>query len=88
MTSISTEEFDRRFDEGEGLEECLDMEHPVVQRAKVPSHILITLPEWLVLALDAEAERRGIARKALINTVLVEWVDEQQERAAQRGASE
>lgn len=32
--------------------------------------------------LDAEAARRGTARKAVINKALVEWSDEQRERAS------
>lgn len=80
MTEITTAEFDRRFDEGDELEEFLDLEHPVVRKA-TPTRLVITPPEWLVQFLDEEATRRGIARKAIINTALVEWADEQRERA-------
>lgn len=86
MKSISTDEFDRRFDEGEELDEYLDMDAPVVHKA-TPSRIVITPPAWLVDYLDEEAERRGIARKAVINTALVEWSDEQRERANRIGRS-
>ena len=79
MKSISTEEFDRRFDEGEELDEFLDSEHPVVHKAK--PRVVLNPPEWLLAFYDAEAERRGIARKAVMNTALVEWADEQRERA-------
>jgi len=37
MSAISTEEFDRRVDEGEDMEEFLDMEHPIVHKAKKES---------------------------------------------------
>ena len=71
MTAISTEEFDRRFDEGEDLEEYMDTDHVVVREAAT-HRLVITPPEWVVRKLDAEAERCGIPRKALINTILVE----------------
>ena len=88
MTSISAEEFDRRFDDGEELDEFLDSDNPVIHRAsKTPTRIVITPPEWLVEFLDEEAARRGIARKAVINTALVEWSDEQRERAARRDSA-
>ncbi len=79
MTSISAEEFDRRFDDGEGMEEYLDMEHPVVHRAS-PSRVVITPPDQVVAALDAEAERRGVSRRAVINTALYEWLREERRR--------
>lgn len=74
MTAISTEEFDRRFDEGEDLEEYMDTDHVVVREAAT-HRLVITPPEWVVRKLDAEAERCGIPRKALINTILVNWAD-------------
>lgn len=74
MTAISTEEFDRRFDEGEDLEEYMDTDHVVVREAAT-HRLVITPPEWVVKRLDAEAERCGIPRKSLINTILVNWVD-------------
>ena len=33
MSAISTEEFDRRVDEGEDMEEFLDMDHPIIHKA-------------------------------------------------------
>lgn len=78
MRSISTEEFDRRFDDGDDLEEYLDMEHPVVRKAK--PRVVLTPPEWVIEFYDAEAKRRGVARKAVMNTALVEWADAQRER--------
>lgn len=75
---ITSDEFDRRFDEGEDVDEYVDFEAATMSAPDVtgPRQINVTLPGWLVEALDVEAERRGIARKALINTALVEWTDD------------
>lgn len=79
MNAISTDEFDRRIEDGEDMDEFLDMDHPIIHKAK-PSRVVITPPEWLLEFYDGEAERRGIARKAVLNTALVEWADQQRER--------
>ncbi len=82
MSVISTEEFDRRIDDGEDMEEFLDMEHPIIHKAGKTPRVVLNPPEWLVEFYDAEAKRRGIARKAAMNTALVEWADQQREREA------
>ena len=83
MTAISTDEFDRRFDDGEDLEDCLDMSNPIVHKAKAP-RIIITPPDWVINVLDSEAEHRGISRKAMINCVLAEWADDKTGRCSQQ----
>lgn len=79
MSAIATDEFDHLVDEGADVEEFLDMEHPIVHKAKNP-RVVISPPVWLLKFYDDEAERRGIARKAVLNTALVEWADQQRER--------
>jgi hypothetical protein len=66
---ISTEEFDRLFDAGEDLTPYLDM-----SRARHPNletkPINIELPQWMINALDQEAEHLGITRQSVIETML------------------
>lgn len=64
MSAITTEEFDRRIDDGEDMEEFLDMEHPIVHKASKTPRVVLNPPAWLLKFYDAEAARRGIARKA------------------------
>lgn len=74
---MTAKEFDEYFDNGGDVSELFDgenVEHP--NRDGRSKQISITLPVWLVDSLDEEAERRGVARKAVINTALVEWTDE------------
>ncbi len=40
-----------------------------------PRVVNISLPDWLVRNLDAEASRRNVTRKDLINTILVKAAD-------------
>lgn len=70
-----------RFDSGEDVLDYFDEASAVVEHFDKRKQISVSVPQWLVDFLDAEADRRGIARKAVINTALVEWCDEQRERA-------
>ncbi|HCG05760.1 MULTISPECIES: type II toxin-antitoxin system BrnA family antitoxin [Nitratidesulfovibrio] len=66
---ISTEEFDRRFDEGEDITAFLDtsaIRHPNREKKTVN----VDFPLWMVNALDKEAKTLGVSRQALIKTVL------------------
>ena len=63
--SISADEFDRRFDEGEELEEYLDMDNPVVTKADGTRRVNFNMPGWLIDALDKEAKHLAISRQAV-----------------------
>ena len=87
IDEMTSEEFDEYFDAGGDVSTLFDggsVERPVKDVAS--KQISITVPMWLVDSLDAEAERRGIARKAIINTALVEWMDALAERRHERVA--
>lgn len=77
MKQVSDEEMDHLIDEGEDLSDYMDLENAThfYPQADDPKTVNLTLPTWLVSYLDSEAKRRGIARKALINCVLVDWAD-------------
>lgn len=77
MEDITDEEFDRKFDAGEDLSEYFDMESPTIRDGKGTARLMITIPDWLLEFLDDEADRRNMARKAVINWILVDWADEQ-----------
>ncbi|MBI3580951.1 MAG: CopG family transcriptional regulator [Nitrospinae bacterium] len=71
---MSTEEFDRKFDDGEDISEYIDEKNTVFR-------INIDIPIWAVNELDAEATRRGITRQSLIKTWLVDLLDERKKTA-------
>uniref|UniRef100_B8DM80 Helix-turn-helix protein, CopG family n=1 Tax=Nitratidesulfovibrio vulgaris (strain DSM 19637 / Miyazaki F) TaxID=883 RepID=B8DM80_NITV9 len=66
---LSTEEFDSRFDEGEGITAFLDTSaicHPNCEKKTAN----VNFPLWMVNARDTEAKTLGASRQALIKTVL------------------
>ena len=75
MKKATAEELEKMFEDGIDMTEYMDLKN-IQHIHPQPKQISITIPPWLVDSLDKEAERRGIARKAMINTALVEWVDE------------
>lgn len=73
--SISAEEFDKKFDAGEDISEHLDF-------AAATKIINLSLPLWVIKALDDEAQRIGIDRQAVIKTWIVERLDQKPKGAA------
>ena len=84
VDDMSARELEEHVDAGGDVSELFDGRLPIERPAcqsQTPSRIVITPPDWLVTWLDEEAERRGVTRRGIINTALVEWADEQRERA-------
>lgn len=79
--AITAEEFDRIFDEGkEDITQYLDLssaryinKKPTETKAK---RVNVDFPEWMVEALDREADRIGITRQAFIKVVVAERLGE------------
>lgn len=75
---ITTEEFDRLFDEGsDEIDKYVDWDSFRRVGDKAES-INLDVPEWMVAALDREAKLRGITRQTLITI----WISEHLDRAA------
>lgn len=76
--TISAEEFDRLFDEGsDEIDEHIDWSN-IRRPGLEPKRVNVDFPQWMVLALDREAQRLGITRQALIKT----WVAARLDSAA------
>ena len=69
--SISTDEFDALFDQGEDVGEYL-----AVEKAERPGlkqrRVSVDFPAWMVQELDREAARLGITRQSVIKY----WISE------------
>ena len=76
----STEEFDRRFDDGEDVHDLLDMSKATISRPAKKVRITLDMAEDLVRDIDQIRKRIGVDRGALIKIWLHERL--QQERAA------
>lgn len=77
IKTISAEEFDRRFDDGEDMAEYIDW-NSFRRPGLEPKRVNVDFPQWMVIKLDLEAKRLGITRQALIKT----WVADRLDRAA------
>jgi hypothetical protein len=77
-----TEEFDRRFDDGEDIHDLIDMSKAKVMRHGKKVRITLDVAEDLVKEIDQIRENIGVERGALIKIWLHEKVRE--EKAAQR----
>ena len=53
--------------------------HGKVERPKIKK-VNVDLPEWLISALDFEADRAGISRQPLIKLWLVQKLEEERRR--------
>lgn len=72
--TITTKEFDRRFDAGEDITSFLDMKsarRPGLEQRRVN----VDLPAWMIQSLDREATRIGVTRQSLIKTWLAHRLD-------------
>lgn len=82
MREITTEKLDELFDAGEDITPYLDRDNTALC-SNEKARISIAIPEWLMCRLDEEADRRAISRSAMINVILVNWVDNELERHKQ-----
>ncbi len=72
---MKAEDFDRKFDKGEGVAADLDL-----SKARRPSQeqrrVNVDFPSWMIEALDREARRLGVTRQSIIKV----WIAERLER--------
>jgi hypothetical protein len=72
--SISVEEFDRMFDDGEDVSDYLDWSS--VRRPGLESkRVNVDFPAWMVRRLDQQAQKRGVTRQALIKMWLADRLE-------------
>lgn len=72
--TISAEEFDQKFDNGEEITQYLDLStshRPGLESKRVN----VDFPQWMVAKLDREATRRGVTRQGLIKMWLADRLD-------------
>lgn len=74
---MKASEFDRRFDDGEDMSDYIDWEN-ARRINQEPRRVNVDFPTWMVNSMDAEADRLGISRQALIKV----WIAERLEKIA------
>ena len=75
---VSIEEFDKMVDDGDDLSDVLV---PVSVKP-----VMIDLPIWMITALDDEARRLNVARKALINIWLADRLQSNRQMSEKKKA--
>ena len=74
VKTISADEFDRRFDDGEDMSDFLDW-----SRARRPGleskRVNLDMPQHMVAKLDSHARKRGVTRQALIKMWLADRLE-------------
>ena len=73
----STEEFDRRFDEGEDIHDLIDMSEARIIRHGKKVRITLDVAEELVNEIDRIRQSIGVDRSALIKIWLHERVKQE-----------
>jgi hypothetical protein len=75
--TISAEELDRRFDEGEDISRFMEWSaarRPGLEQRRVN----VDLPHWMIESLDGEAKRVGVTRQSIVKVWLAERLKAEQ----------
>lgn len=78
--TLTAEQIDKKFDDGEDVLEYFDLEKPQVNaplRSIEQKRVTLTMPEWMIQGLDKQAADLAISRNAVINTYLAEKLTNQ-----------
>lgn len=70
--TITTKDFDEKFEKGEDLSESVDLDNML-------KRVAIDLPVWAMRVIDREADRRGMARQSLLKNWIIDTVDSLQD---------
>jgi len=82
MTTITTKEFDEKFDNGEDISEHLDFSKAIklkdTKRLKIDTKkVNVDFPEWVIESLDIEAKKIGVTRQSIIKVWIAERLKEE-----------
>jgi len=83
-TANSTEEFDRRFDDGEDIHDLIDISKAKIVRHGKKVRITLDVAEDLVKEIDGIRDTIGVDRGALIKIWLYERVKQEKAFTAKR----
>jgi len=75
MKTISAEELDKKFDDGEDISDYTvpDSTKLIKMRTR---RVNVDFPEWVIAALDKESMRLGITRQSLIKVWITDRIRE------------
>jgi predicted transcriptional regulator YdeE len=84
MKKITAQEFDKKFDKGEDVDEYLDFSAAIklkdIKKLKTQTKkVNVDFPEWVIESLDKEAKKIGVTRQSIIKVWIAERLKEEAE---------
>jgi len=76
---MKTEDFDRKFDDGEDVTPLLDLE-TARRPGEEPRRVNVDFPSWMIASLDAEARHLGVTRQSIIKLWIAERLESVRDR--------
>lgn len=81
MKTISAEEFDKKFDNGEDILPYIDLSSKMTKsefekELFAIKKVNVDLPSWAIASLDKEAKRMGVTRQSIIKMWLIQKLDD------------
>jgi hypothetical protein len=73
--SIKAEYFDRKFDNGDDINDYLDLSR-VVRPGQEHKRVNVDFPVWMIQLLDKEAKKLGVTRQSIIKFWVAERLKE------------
>lgn len=71
---MTTKSFDEAFDAGDSVIDRLDLS-TAKRTNRTPKRVNVDFPDWMVRSLDAQAQKRGVTRQALIKMWLADRLE-------------
>lgn len=83
MQTITTKEFDKKFDDGEDISQYLDSSKAISlndfeKKTIKTKKINVDFPENILALLDKEAQKIGVTRQSIIKVWIAERLKEEQ----------
>ena len=81
--TITSKEFDEKFDRGEDISEYLDFSKAIRPNALNTNtrKVNIDFPEWIIEALDKEAKKIGVTRQSIIKVWIAQRLKEETKKS-------
>lgn len=84
MKKITAQEFDKKFDNGEDIDEYLDFSaaiklKDIKELNTKTKKVNVDFPEWVIESLDKEAKKIGVTRQSIIKVWIAERLKEEAE---------
>jgi len=85
MKTISAAELDRKFDDGEDIDEYIDWSS-LRRPGREAKRVNVDFPSSIVNKLDREAQRVGVTRQSLIKMWIAERLEQREAAAREESA--